>query len=62
MTNADKIRAMSAMTDEEIAEMYGVELDCVCCDRMTGGCGKPATTYARCINHWLNWLQKEADE
>ena len=56
MTNADRIRAM---TDEELAEWFGVEIDCGGCERMTKGCGKPCTTYANCIKHWFNWLKQE---
>lgn len=59
MTNGDRIRAM---TDEELAEWLGVELDCGGCELMTKGCGKPCTTYVNCFKHWFNWLTQEAGE
>ena len=55
-TKADSLRGM---TDSELAEMFGVELDCHACQRITKGCGDPPTTYAHCINHWLDWLREE---
>lgn len=57
-TNAERIRAM---TDEELAEWFGVDIDCCVCERMTKGCDKPCTTYAYCIEHWLNWLKQEVE-
>ena len=55
-------RLLDWLKDEELAEWFGVELDCGACERMTKGCGKPCTTYAFCIKHWLNWLKQEAEQ
>lgn len=60
MTNADRIRAM---TDEELAEMFAVEVcDCRICEPITKSPCKRLTTYAECIKHWLEWLKMEGEE
>ena len=58
MTNGDKIRLMS---DDDLAEILGVESGCEMCERLTGGCsyiGSPVT-YAECIWHLFQWLGEE---
>ena len=61
MTNSDRIRAM---TDEELAEMFAVEVsDCRICEHITNSrCEHIITTYAECIKHWLKWLKMESEE
>ena len=59
MTNADRIRAM---TDEDLAEMFAVEVcDCRICGHITKSRCKHITTYAECIKHWLEWLKMEGE-
>ena len=52
-TNADRIRSMS---DEELAELIGDNIDCCVCKKMAESdeeCPGP------CYKHWLDWLKQE---
>ena len=62
MTNADKIRAM---TDEELAELIGDNIDCAICKKevfqITTCPGSLTADGKDCHGCWLDWLKKEAE-
>lgn len=54
-SNADRIRAMS---DEELAELIGDNIDCcICRDKFQMSAVKPCKM--DCYTEWLNWLKQE---
>ncbi len=59
-THADRIRSMS---DEELAELIGDNIDCAICKSeifTTDGC--PRTDDKDCYATWLDWLRREVKE
>lgn len=60
MTNSDRIRAM---TDEELAELIGDNIDCSICKKEvfeTTTCpGSLTADEKNCYGCWLDWLKKE---
>lgn len=56
MTNADKIRAM---TDEELAELFGSR---VCIYDIGGETNGECLYPYNCEKCWLNWLEQEVDD
>ena len=58
-TNADRIRSM---TDEELAELIGDNIDCAICRKKhySDDCPKPYP--GSCYDVWLDWLKEEASE
>lgn len=67
MTNADRLRAMS---DEELAEFYGNDVDACPPGRDSGKCidelyahgEEPYPSVKQCMECWLDWLRQEAQE
>ena len=58
-TKADKIRAMS---DEELAELIGDNIDCAICKKDIFGKGVCPRTYGKdCHRVWIEWLREEAE-
>lgn len=61
-TNADRIRAMS---DEELAELIGDNIDCAICKKevfKTAECpGSIMIGEKKCYDVWLDWLRQEAE-
>lgn len=61
-TNADRIRAM---TDEELAELIGDNIDCSICKKEvfeTATCPGLLTADGKdCYGCWLDWLRKECE-
>ena len=62
-TNADCVRAM---TDEELAELIGDNIDCSICKKevfKTTTCPGSLTADGKdCYGCWLGWLKQEASE
>lgn len=62
-TNADRIRAM---TDEELAELIGDNIDCAICKKEVFGaaeCPGSIVYFEKdCYGLWLDWLRKEGAE
>lgn len=62
VTNADRVRSM---TDEELAELIGDNIDCSICKndvfRTTTCPGSLTADGKDCYGCWLAWLRKEAE-
>ena len=62
-TNADRIRSM---TDEELAEFIGDNIDCCICKKEyfhTAVCpGSVTNEMNNCYATWLGWLKQEVTE
>lgn len=58
LSNGDKIRAMS---DEELAELIGDNIDCCICKEMHSADECPRTDVKDCYGVWLDWLKSPVE-
>lgn len=62
MTNGDRIRNM---TDEELAELIGDNINCFVCEKVVfevSKCPGSMTVGRYCHDVWLNWLKEQTEE